>query len=87
MKTKFQCRLTSAFTTLSAAAGTNVKARTLQLGMIATALLALSAVATPARADDARSEWRRDSREIRQDRALAHQGHQGQAASWQGSRR
>ncbi len=45
-----------------------MKARTLQLSMIATALLALSAVTSPARADDARSEWRQDSREIRQDR-------------------
>lgn len=43
-------------------------ARALQLSMIATALLALGSIATPARADDARSEWRRDSREIRQDR-------------------
>ena len=45
-----------------------MQARTLQLGMIATALLALSAVAAPARADDGRREWRQDSREIRQDR-------------------
>lgn len=67
MKTKFQCRLATALTTIGAAAGT--KARTLQLGMIATALLTLSAVASPARADDdRRSEWRQDSREIRHDR-------------------
>lgn len=44
------------------------KARALQLSMITTALLAMVTVASPARADDARSEWRRDSREIRQDR-------------------
>ncbi|MCM2289252.1 MAG: hypothetical protein NDI67_09515 [Sulfuritalea sp.] len=66
MKTKFQCRPTSALTTLSAAAGT--KARTLQLGMIVTALLVLGSVTAPAHADDTRSEWRRDSREIRHDR-------------------
>lgn len=66
MTTNFQHRLTPALTTSGAAVGS--KARTLQLGMIATALLALSAVAAPARADDARGEWRQDSREIRQDR-------------------
>jgi hypothetical protein len=81
MKTKFQCRLTSALTTLSAAAGT--KTRTLQLSLIATALLALSTIASPARADSEyidrggwrhdsygadRGGWRQDSREIRQDR-------------------
>jgi hypothetical protein len=66
MKTKFQCRLTSALTTLSAAAGT--KTRTLQLSLIATTLLALGTIASPARADSPRSEWHQDSREIRQDR-------------------
>lgn len=65
MKTKFQWRLTSASTTLSAAAGT--KARTLQLSLIATAMIALGAIASPAFADTPRSEWRRDTREIRQD--------------------
>ena len=69
MKTKFQCRLTSALTTLSAAAGTNVK--TLRVGMIATTLLTLSAITSPARADyqyGDRDGWRQDNREIRQDR-------------------
>ncbi len=81
MKTKFQCRLTSALTTLSAAAGTNVK--TLRVGLIATTLLALSAITSPARADNQyvdrggwrqdshgfdRGGWRQDNREIRQDR-------------------
>lgn len=45
--------------------------RTPQLSLIAATLLALSAIAAPARADDrpdSRSEWRHDSREIRQDR-------------------
>lgn len=45
-----------------------MKASALQLSLIATALLALSAISSPARADNARSEWRQDSREIRQDR-------------------
>ena len=81
MKTKFQCRLTSALTTLSAAAGTNVKAR--QLGLIATTLLALGAIAPAAHADNQsidrggwrhdshgidRGGWRQDHREIRLDR-------------------
>ena len=44
-----------------------MKARTLQLSLIATAMLALGAIASPARADTPRSEWRQDTREIRQD--------------------
>ncbi len=69
MKTKFQCRLTSALTTLSAAAGT--KTRTLQLSLIAATLLTLGAIASPARAEHNsvdRGGWRQDHREIRQDR-------------------
>ncbi len=45
--------------------------RTCELGMIATTLLALSTIASPALADnrhDNRREWRQDSREIRHDR-------------------
>ncbi len=45
-----------------------MKARTLQLSLLAATLLALGAATTPARADDARAEWRSDSREIRQDK-------------------
>jgi hypothetical protein len=44
-----------------------MKTRTLQLSLIATAMLALSAIASPAFADTPRSEWRQDTREIRQD--------------------
>jgi hypothetical protein len=81
MKTKFQSRPRSASTTLRAAAGT--KAGTLKLGLIAATLLALGAIASPARADIThvdrggwrndnhvadRGGWRQDHREIRQDR-------------------
>lgn len=45
-----------------------MKARTLQLSLIATALLSLGVIASPARADSVRGEWRQDSREISQDR-------------------
>ncbi|MDP3513836.1 MAG: hypothetical protein Q8S20_13915 [Sulfuritalea sp.] len=45
-----------------------MKASALQLSLIATALLALSAISSPARADNARSEWRQDRQEIRRDR-------------------
>lgn len=65
MQTKFQCRPTSALTTLSATAVT--KARTLQLGMIASALFALGAIAPPAYADVSRGEIRQDRRELRGD--------------------
>ena len=65
MNPKFQCRPTSALTTLSAAAGTRTKA--LQAGLIATALLTLATIATPARADTYRGEIRQDRRELRSD--------------------
>lgn len=65
MKTKFQCRLTSALTTLSAAAGTNVQ--TLRVGLIATTLLTLATLAAPARADTYPGEIRQDRRELRAD--------------------
>jgi hypothetical protein len=65
MKTKFQCRLTSALTTLSAAAGTNAKY--LRAGLIATALLTLATLAAPARADTYPGEIRQDRRELRAD--------------------
>jgi len=42
--------------------------RTRCISMIATTLLALAGMTSPARADDERSAWREDSREIRQDR-------------------
>ena len=44
-----------------------MNARTLQLSMIATALLALGAIASPARADVSRGEIRQDQRELRGD--------------------
>ena len=65
MKTKFQCRPTSALTTLSAAAGT--KAKALQLGLIAATLLTLATLAAPARADTYPGEIRQDRRELRGD--------------------
>lgn len=65
MKTKFQYRLTSALTTFSAAAGTSVIA--LKVGMIAAALLALGAIASPARAHTYPGEIRHDRRELRAD--------------------
>lgn len=65
MKTKFQCRLTSALTTSSAAAGTNVQ--TLRVGLIATTLLTLATLAAPARADTYPGEIRQDRRELRGD--------------------
>lgn len=65
MKTKFQHGLTSTLTTLNATAC--AKARTLQLGLIATALLALGAMASPAYADAGRGEIRQDRRELRAD--------------------
>jgi hypothetical protein len=65
MKTKFQCRLTSALTTLSAAAGINAKY--LRAGLIATALLTLATLASPARAHTYPGEIRHDRRELRAD--------------------
>lgn len=65
MKSKFQYGLTSAVTSLSATAAT--QARTLQFSLIATALLALGAMAPPAYADAGRGEIRQDRRELRAD--------------------
>ena len=49
-----------------------MRVKTLQLSVLASALLTLTAIALPARAQDAnayrdRGEWRQDSREIRRD--------------------
>lgn len=65
MKTKFQCRPTSALTTLSAAAET--KTTTLHAGLIAATLLTLATLASPARADTYPGEIRQDRRELRAD--------------------
>ena len=43
-----------------------MKSRTLQLSLLATTLLALTAITSPARADTYPGEIRRDNREIRQ---------------------
>jgi hypothetical protein len=65
MKTKFQCRPTSALTTLSAVDGTKSKA--LQAGLIAITVLTLATLAAPARADTYPGEIRQDRRELRSD--------------------